>query len=596
MVYNWDGYRDECYRVYVVQNKSMDELMDHMRVHHSFTPSKRAFQQQLRKWNFPSKQVGAHRNAPLVDRVRELWEANHSQADMLCTLHDEGYDVSARQLLRIRAHHRWLLRVPKIEDAVDSIDALIPRVRLGDSFTANDLQTAPGIQLNCQSSDSQKAAPSLSSPTRKRRRQADEDCSGVVTSRFPSETTLTESKELLNLDTDTYKYVRTCFQQICDKAGLESKSSAGQQAWDEAKAMLVRQVPYLQSVMSMEVGRIHQLALDVICTDVTKRMRSHNATAATGAARKLTLAGVRNMLGVNPDEAREMRDALQNLLSGRDNIPSVGDEEWDELKQQWQRICPVLRRILEDEEQREPKAKAIDILARDVFKRYRDHHAKVRDNQAAIGQEQEHEQPQLHLDAQPPPPLAPSDDDAVVDNHVWDISIYGNNGLMDDTIVSNMSLQGMHGLGMPSLSHNAHIPPLDDPLLLAASTQSFLDQQYMNQIYTHQNQHHHSPIAIYLQPHHASTVMVDSSLWIATLMSPTLDDVRSVAVEKYPGAICLFVEGVVKDSRNELSGVSGLSPVPLSIGSDQELVAYLQHVQDLGIAPTFSVQLHYCVG
>ncbi|TLD27218.1 hypothetical protein PspLS_04394 [Pyricularia sp. CBS 133598] len=555
MVYNWDGYRDECYQVYVVQNKSMDELMDHMRIHHNFTPSKRAFQQQLRKWNFPSKQVGAHRNAPLVDRVRELWEANHSQADMLRVLHDEGYDVSARQLLRIRAHHRWLLRVPKTEDAVDGDDALVPQARLGESFSVNDLQVPSVIQLSCPSGNIQKAAP-LSSPTRKRRRQVDEDCSGVATSRFPSETTLAESKELLNLDTETYKYVRTCFQQICDKAGLESKSSAGQHAWDEAKALLVRQIPYLQGVMSMEVGRVHHLALDVICTDVTKRMRSHNATAAAGAARKLTLAGVRNILGVNPDEAREMREALQNILAGRDKIPSVGDEGWDEMKRQWQETCPVLRRILEGEEQREPRARAVDILARDVFKRYKDHHAKVRESQADINpeqeqeQEQEHEQPQLHLHSQPPPPLEPSDDDTVVNNHVWDMGIYNNNGLMDDNMVGNMSLQGMHGLGMPSLSHNTHIPPLDDSLLLAASTQSFLDQQYMNQMYTHQNQHH-SPIAIYLQPHHASTVMIDSSLWIATLISPTLDDVDDERL--FPSLQTYFWSttgfGTVKDIR-----------------------------------------------
>ncbi|TLS28954.1 hypothetical protein PpBr36_00696 [Pyricularia pennisetigena] len=597
MVYNWDGHRDECYLVYVVQNKSMDELMDHMRIHHSFTPSKRAFQQQLRKWNFPSKQVGAHRNAPLVDRVRELWEANHSQADMLRVLHEEGYDVSARQLLRIRAHHRWLLRVPKNEAAVDGVDALVPRASLSDSFPVNDLQIAPGLQLNCQPSHSrQSPSPSSSSPTRKRRRQPDDDCSGVATARFPSETTLAESKALLGLDTEIYKYVRTCFQQICHKAGLESKSSAGQQSWDEAKALLVGQVPYLQGLMSMEVGRVHHLALDLICIDVTKRMRSHNASAAGATVRKLTLANVRNMLGVNPDEAREMRETLQNLLLGRDKIPSVGDEEWDELKGQWQDTCAVLRRILEDGEQREPRAKAVDILARDVFKRYKDHHAKVQENQVAIDHEQELQQPQLHMQAQPSPPLVPSDNDAVVDNHVWDMSIYNNNNnnaLMHDSMIGNMSLQGMHGLGMPSMLHNSHIPPLDDPLLLAASTQNFLEQQYMNQIYTHQNQHH-SPIAIYLQPHHASTVMADSSLWIATLMSPTLDDVRSAAVDKYPGAVCLFVEGVVKDSRNGLSGVSGLSQVPLPIGSDQELAAYLQHVQELGVAPTFSVQLHYC--
>lgn len=602
MVYNWDEHRDECYRVYVVENKSMDELMQHMRIHQNFTPSKRAYQQQLRKWNFPSKQVGAHRNAPLVDRVRQLWEANHSQAEMLRVLHDEGYDVSARQLLRLRAHHRWLLRVPKDEDVVDDGIVLPPHVVLDNPFPLHGQREALVLDAGGRLDNVHKASPS-SSPTRKRRRQVDNGClAGAPSSRFPSETTLAESKGLLGLDNDTYKYVRMRFQQICEEAGLEGKTSAGQAAWNGAKALLVQQVPYLRSMMPNEGVKAHSLALDVICADVTKRMRSQNAAAATGATRKMTLADVRNMLGVNPDEARMMREALQNLLPERYKISTLNDDGWDELRRRWKETCPVLRRVLEGEEQRELRIKAVEMLARDVVKRYKDHVAKLQDKQTRVDHEYEREhepqqqQQQLELQLQPRStlPPAPSDDEVIVDEHVWNI-IYNNGRLIEDELVNNIPLTNMHGMGMSSLEHGNHIaPPLDHhSLLLAASTQTFLDQQYMQQVYSHQAQHRHGAIAIYLQPHHASTVMVDSNLWIGTLASPTLDDVRASAVEKYPGAVCLFVEGVVKDNRNGLSNVSGLSQVPLPIGSDQELDAYLQHVHELGVAPTFSVQLHY---
>ena len=86
--------------------------MQHMRDAYDFAPSKRAFQTQFRKWEFPSKQNPAHRNVDLVSRVKELWEQNYSQRDMLKTLNDEGYEIKERELMRVRAKNRWLLRIP----------------------------------------------------------------------------------------------------------------------------------------------------------------------------------------------------------------------------------------------------------------------------------------------------------------------------------------------------------------------------------------------------------------------------------------------------------------------------------------------------
>ncbi len=62
---------------------------------------------------FPSKQNPAHKNAELVERVKQLWERNTSQREMLRILNEEdGFDIKERELMRVRAKNRWLLRVP----------------------------------------------------------------------------------------------------------------------------------------------------------------------------------------------------------------------------------------------------------------------------------------------------------------------------------------------------------------------------------------------------------------------------------------------------------------------------------------------------
>ncbi|KAI9875816.1 MAG: hypothetical protein M1823_007393, partial [Watsoniomyces obsoletus] len=112
MVYEWAQHKDVCYKLYIEERKSLEEIMQHMRDNYNFQPSKRAFQQQFRRWQFPSKQNPAHRNLDLVARVRELWENNYTQADMLKTLNNEGFELKERELMRLRAKHRLLLRIP----------------------------------------------------------------------------------------------------------------------------------------------------------------------------------------------------------------------------------------------------------------------------------------------------------------------------------------------------------------------------------------------------------------------------------------------------------------------------------------------------
>jgi len=87
--------------------------------------------------------------------------------------------------------------------------------------------------------------------------------------------------------------------------------------------------------------------------------------------------------------------------------------------------------------------------------------------------------------------------------------------------------------------------------------------------------------AVFLRLHPSSTYVTNTNLWISTMASQSIQELRQAAVTKFPGAMCVRIEGIIKDAKgNEL---------PLQIQSDDELGAYFAHMQ--GGSPTFSVQL-----
>lgn len=71
-------------------------------------------------------------------------------------------------------------------------------------------------------------------------------------------------------------------------------------------------------------------------------------------------------------------------------------------------------------------------------------------------------------------------------------------------------------------------------------------------------------------------------MWISTISSRTLDEVRSAAVEKFTDVVCVAVQGVIKDGKG--------GELVLAVHDDEQLEAYLAHVGGM-LAPTFAVQL-----
>lgn len=199
--------------------------------------------------------------------------------------------------------------------------------------------------------------------------------------RFPSETTLDESKAYLHLDNERYRQLRDQFQSICEESGLLKKTVAGPEKWQAAKDRLAAENAHLNNEFYGPPNEFpHEakmLALDVVCTDVTKRMRT--------LERRMTIAEAKNALQVNPEESRLIRNQFYDILKV-DHFTSkleAGDSHWVELKRDWVAQSPLLQRItapppegLGLEQQYSERMKAIEVLCRDVMKRLRDDQTK----------------------------------------------------------------------------------------------------------------------------------------------------------------------------------------------------------------------------
>ncbi|KAI5306150.1 hypothetical protein KEM56_002093, partial [Ascosphaera pollenicola] len=415
---------------------------------------KRAFQTQFKRWRFPSKQNPAHKNAPLVARIKELWEHNVNQREMLRILHEEGFDIKEREVMRVRARNRWLLRVPngtRSKEHIHESEVELPGTSPGSEAgpgqeheaspllalqnestlghpqpllsysqydTARPVSRAmmieakphahpPGQSLQAAAAATAAAATAAAATAaaataaaataarrqerlerlrmesterwaaRKRRRRT-KGWAGLPADppgppRFPSETTIDESKRYLSLTNDMYRQIRDRFQGICEEFGFLKKTEAGPEKWQAAKTKLISEISHLQSVLwdsqSPSKTDVKSLALDVLCTDVTKRMRT--------IQRRMTIAEAKNTLGINPEESRDLRNAFYDILKVDHftNKLEAGDAHWNELKNRWIQSSPTLQNILASgpsDPSHLIRMRAIEVLCRDVMKRFRD--------------------------------------------------------------------------------------------------------------------------------------------------------------------------------------------------------------------------------
>ncbi|KAK4462074.1 hypothetical protein QBC42DRAFT_225849 [Cladorrhinum samala] len=439
MVYKWEKHREILRRLYVDEKKTLDEIVEIMRRDYQFMPSRRAYQGAFSRWKFPTKQNPAYKDERLIERIKELWEKNYNQRDMLRILNEEdGYDIGEREVQRIRTRHNLLLREiggygqPKhtlawkkrklaaeraarraagevveepdddddddddddndgddnddddddeSEDGDDDEDEEeeaeeeeipppepIPEPQDPEQFVAHRQAEREERRRQIQREAQEKWA------TKKRRRHtkpygvlpADPPCPP----RFPSETTLAEAKEILQLDAPAYATIRDKFMNICNNAGVTKKTLCGPERWEQLKDQLVRESMHLRAAMwDPDNGEQKKLAIEIIANDVTKRIRTMN--------RKMTVVEAKSILGLNPIQGRDIRAEMYNILVEERFTAKLeeGLEKCRELRKRWIARSDILTRIVESEgtdPDWERKMRAINVLARDAERRYQD--------------------------------------------------------------------------------------------------------------------------------------------------------------------------------------------------------------------------------
>jgi hypothetical protein len=605
-----------------------------------------------------------------VKRIHELWKRNVPQSEMLRILTDEdGFDINSRELMRVRARNRWLLRVrngdrARSGDAEPDDENLENDASLDDGDVTTPLPDQEPRDLDQPTSyapensmqEDPTSATTTSKPRKISKRQSRRNRQHLTESehivRFPSEMTLNDSKEALSLGATIYAETRECFARICQEESIVKKTQAGPGRWDYVKNRLVHERPHLQQALwlSKEDLERKQLALDVICTDVTKRLRNQDA--------RMTLVDAKNELGLNPEESHEIRAALHEVLcDAKFTCKSDGTpEQWEELKKRWLEKSERIRAIPlhgNDESSRR-KIKAVEIVARDVIKRRRDEKRSKTVKSGETSKQKEtpkrksqNDKPQSTVQDSQITEAQPSIYQQQAQRAIEDTSAFtmsergapGSSSPTDPMMDQPMDSNGYEHVHEPVTSRMAYtttgqspapqrpgqvqLPALGMPasqgvlpqphrMLGSSATNTVpMDTQYSSSMYLGNQpqanymqqqyvQHQFSastpstmfsPVpsvpavptsfAVFMRLHPSSTYPANTSLWISTMSSQSIQELRQVAVTKFPGAMCVRIEGIIKDPKgNEL---------PLQIQGDDELAAYFDHMQSG--TPTFSVQL-----
>lgn len=531
--------------------------MQHMRDNYNFTPSKRAFQTQFKRWDFPSKRKPAFRDEDLVDRVKELWENNYSQRNMLAVLHEEGHEIKERELMRLRAKNRWLMRIPngpkqQGDDDTTQIEAQLLEATQNESGLSEpaelptlvdeppaefiERQRARLERLQAESDDRMKS---------KKRRRRTKGYAGLPADppgppRFPSETTLEESRGILGLETKQYRAVRDQFQSICEEEQILQKTVAGAEKWQAAKDRLIRDNTTLQAALwtnnaDPQEQTKKELALDVICTDVTKRIRT--------MGRRLTILESKNVLGINPEQSRQIRAGFYDILNAEHYTSKLemGPDMWGYLKDKWISETPLLKEILgpgAEDPEHDKKQSALELLCRDVMKRVRDDKAKAK---GTFRKKPSESTPRRA------PPLPSAAPESTPYAQSLPANPFGDLPAAPTTDLSDLQI---------------------DPNLLQAADELVEPQES-------------TMTAVYIRPHPKSNTYNNTKMWLGSLSGRSVPELHLLLATKYPNAKAARIDGIEKDSTGH--------EISYLIEEDEELDAYLDHVQ--GRKATFVVLL-----
>jgi hypothetical protein len=390
----------------------------HYHVWYSLTsPRTQTFNRQFKEWGFPRrwKTTKPEEEAKYLERIKQLWEQSLRSGEIASIMHDEGFNISEQRISRLRRKHGLVLRGErdfagpanqKPTNNSDLAGSTAPDShQTQDVFnTVNDFSGLQQQHAGMMSIDdmsyqtgyaSHVAAPMASStaaqkrtqnmlddeeerPQSKRRRRllrgmgpTPPDAPGMPP-RYKSETSLNECKAYLQLDNERYQTLREQFTEICNEMGITKKTKCEPGQWETSKDRLIRANLHLNAVMNIPHPSPHEVAnaLEVICADVTKKIRVTNTKISVGDANK--------GLQLNPAESKQIRHLFYQMLEqeGYTTMVEFGNERYNELFELWLTKSDILVRI-QQQGMDAHKMKCLKVLSRDAQKRLCDSRLKV---------------------------------------------------------------------------------------------------------------------------------------------------------------------------------------------------------------------------
>lgn len=348
--------------------------------------------------------------------------------------------------------------------------------------------------------------------------------------RFPSQTTLEEAKTILTLSQDEYRQIRNQFSEISREKGVLKKTTSGPTKWQRVKQCLVNESPRLQAAIDAASPGSDPtkawLAIDVICKDVSKRMRSSGT--------RMSLSGAKEALALDPDESRLLRAEFSHILrdAGFVTMAESGADQFDKLKESWMRSSPSVQKLLlttESMASRESSSQrqALEVVARDILKRVREEAGRRKSARAGCS----------------------SSSEASTSTRSRDTSDIQSAGLVIDSTAST------------AFEHRP-FDRSDDGQAACTDLASF------------------KPVAALFRVHPESTVQTALKIWFGTLEAPTYRSLFASASsafstiqtqESAADYLCIDkVEGLLPNEPG--------TPLPFQLEQDDEVQAFLRYV------------------
>lgn len=189
--------------------------------------------------------------------------------------------------------------------------------------------------------------------------------------RYKSETSLNECKAFLQLDNESYQALRQQYMAICNEAGIVKKTKCEPGQWEASKDRLIQENAHINAIMNSPHPDANEVAnaLEVVCADVTKRIRVMGT--------RISMQDANNGLQLNPAQSKHIRHLFYEILRENDCITKsdCGEEKWDQMVQLWITKSDILTRMQQqgiDDQTR----KYLNVLTRDAMKRLTDSNAK----------------------------------------------------------------------------------------------------------------------------------------------------------------------------------------------------------------------------